>query len=190
LGNIQEALVYLNHSIDRGFADLNHILLDEDLIPLHQTEGFKSACDRLNRKADERKAEVPVKTKTEVPVKTEDQGGHFERRTEPVPEPEKDNVERKTEPMDIFLSELPTVNVSKIVEEVNTFLSELEIPLKIEDQSGEKPDHVEKKNEPANIFKPELSILHDMGFYDDSLLIDLLKRFDGDLQRTIQSLLQ
>jgi len=47
MGNIGESLIYLNQSVDLGYRDLQHMLNDEDLVNIRQTEGFNAVCLRL-----------------------------------------------------------------------------------------------------------------------------------------------
>jgi len=46
-GNISEALVYLNKAVDLGYKELDHILKDEDLVNIRNTEGFNVVISRL-----------------------------------------------------------------------------------------------------------------------------------------------
>jgi len=46
-GNISESLLYLNKSIDLGYKDLDHMLKDEDLTNIRNTEGFNVVINRI-----------------------------------------------------------------------------------------------------------------------------------------------
>jgi tetratricopeptide (TPR) repeat protein len=46
-GNISESLVFLNKAVDLGYKDLDHMLKDEDLVNIRNTEGFNVVINRM-----------------------------------------------------------------------------------------------------------------------------------------------
>jgi hypothetical protein len=61
LGNVTEALVFLNKAIDLGWRDLEKIMGDEDLVMISYTKGFQLAIKRLKEILNIKENEEPVK---------------------------------------------------------------------------------------------------------------------------------
>jgi hypothetical protein len=78
LGNLDEALSYLNQSIDKGYRNLSHMKSDEDFDNIRQTDGFKMACFRLNDLIVSEESPQPETKPEPTP----------EVPTQPTPEPE------------------------------------------------------------------------------------------------------
>jgi tetratricopeptide (TPR) repeat protein len=162
LGNLDEALSYLNQSIDKGYRDLSHMKSDEDFDNIRQTDGFKMACFRLNELINEKSPE-PVKQEPEPTP---------EVPPEPTPEPVKQEPEPTPEVPETIPQPDPEPQVIPQVVDVP------HIPQFI-------PYHVPE----ALPYSEELQVLHDIGYLNDNINIPILVKNKGNIQQTVLDLL-
>jgi hypothetical protein len=165
MGNTANALEYLHKSINLGFNDLNHILKDEDLANINHTDEFQLACDRLRNST-----KPQPHNQTSSPISSQPQPDLKESQP-----PNQTSSPVSNQPQPDLKESLPsTQNASPISSQVQPDLKE------------PKPTPI--RNDPSPWAK-QLELMHDMGYYEDQLIVPLLQKFKGDIQRTLQMLL-
>jgi len=140
LGNVSEALVYLNKAVDLGYTDLAHMLKDEDLNNIRNTEGFNAVVYRLKA-----------------------------AQGQPV------------EPVVVVSSPPPSVQVQP---EIVIPPQQEPVPLDI------TPDPPAQSPIVTSPWAPQLEIFHEMGYLNDELIVAMLEKFQGDLQKSLMALLE
>jgi tetratricopeptide (TPR) repeat protein len=168
LGNLDEALSYLNQSIDKGYRNLSHMKSDEDFDNIRQTDGFKMACFRLAELI-----ENEVKPGSPEPVILTPEPPKIPEpvpESKPVPEPV---PESKPEPQ-VVPELIPEPQVIPQVVDVPTFIPQY-VPLY---PAPEALPYVE-----------ELQVLHDIGYLNDNINIPILVKNKGNIQQTVLDLL-
>jgi len=164
LGNLDEALSYLNQSIDKGYRNLSHMKSDEDLDNIRQTDGFKAACFRLNDlivSEENPKPEIP----TPEPEPT------LEVPPQPTPEPTPQVPETKPEPQVIPQPDPEPQVIPQVVD----------VP--------HAPQFVPYPVPEALPYSEELQVLHDIGYMNDNINIPMLVKNKGNIQQTVLDLL-
>jgi hypothetical protein len=166
MGNTDEALVFLNKAIDLGYNNLNHMLQDPDFNNIQHTEGFRVACSRL-KEMNYRQEELRV---PEVPIYIPSEPVYEPEPVKEVPEPV------KTEPE---CQPIPEVQVPEQKPE----------PVKTEPESQPIPEvHIP----PPFVLTPwaaELEVLHDIGYFNDEIIVPILEKNSGNVQQTVLELL-
>jgi hypothetical protein len=184
LGNLDEALSYLNQSIDKGYRNLSHMKSDEDFDNIRQTDGFKMACFRLNDLIVSEESPEPVKPQSttepeiipEVPAPT------------PVPEPEPtpEGPALTTVPAVESIPEVPeTKPVPQVIPqpdpEPQVIPQIVDVPL--------VPQFVPYPIPEVLPYSEELQVLHDIGYLNDNINIPILVKNKGNIQQTVLDLL-
>jgi len=166
MGNIEIALEYLEKAIHLGYNDLEHMLKDEDLVNIRHTDQFKMFCDRLRNETQKPKPD-PTKPQNPSPIISVNESPKptTEPQPEPIPEPPKPTTEPKPE-------HYTSPNANKQPE-----------PLYI----PEPPISIETPK--PSPFASQLDIMHEMGYYNDELILSLLQKYQGDLQKTLKVLI-
>jgi len=162
LANTDEALVYLNKAIDLGYKNLDHMLQDSDFNNIRHTEGFRVAYARLKDILYHKEPELPVKIPEPEPVKTPE--------PEPVKIPEPEQPAKAPEPEPVKTPEPEPV---KIPEQVKTDPQPQPIP-------------------PPFVLTPwaaELEVLHDIGYFNDEIIVPILEKNRGNVEQTVLELL-
>jgi tetratricopeptide (TPR) repeat protein len=190
LGNREEAVKVLRRSVDLGYANLSHLVADEDLKNIRDMPEFGKIVTEL--KVRQTPTEVSYVTEME-PMKPE---SIPVQEPETIQEPEtvqKPETEQKPE----------TVQKPENVQEPKT----IQEPVK-EPEAVKEPEPV--KHEPIYVPIPltespvsfgfninpkfqkwerQLVILHDVGYFDDELLVSFLERTKGSVEQTVLALL-
>jgi tetratricopeptide (TPR) repeat protein len=166
LGNLDEALSYLNQSIDKGYRNLSHMKSDEDFDNIRQTDGFKMACFRLNDLIVSEESPAP----TPVP------------KPEPTPEVPEPTPVPAVEP----IPEVPeTKPVPQVIPqpdpEPQVIPQVVDVPL--------VPQFVPYPIPEALPYSEELQVLHDIGYLNDNINIPILVKNKGNIQQTVLDLL-
>jgi len=166
IGNITEALLYLNKAIDLGYSDLHHILQDADFINISSIPGFQLAINRLRDiinppVADSYKPES-VPNQAPEPI-----------NPEPVKIPQPVKISESVNPVNIPQSE-PVKIPDPLVDDWYVPEPVVETPPVI----------------PQNFaYTAELEVLHDIGYLNDEIVIPILEKNLGDIQNTVFELL-
>jgi hypothetical protein len=159
LGNTDEALVYLNKAIDLGYNNLDHMLQDTDFNNISHTEGFRVACSRLKDRIHQ--TEEPI-LEPELPVYVPEPEPDLQKVSEPEPEPEPVTTPVQPEPVKIPEPE----------------------PVKIPENPQPIP--------PPFVLTPwaaELEVLHDIGYFNDEMIVPILEKNRGNVEQTVLELL-
>jgi len=160
LGNLDEALSYLNQSIDKGYRNLSHMKSDEDFDNIRQTDGFKMACFRLN--------DLIVSESSEKPQPTPEPTPEVPPQSTPEPEP---TPETKPEPQVIPQPEPEPQVIPQVVDVSHV------------------PQFVPPPVPEALPYSEELQVLHDIGYLNDNINIPILVKNKGNIQQTVLDLL-
>jgi len=161
-GNLDEAILNLNVSIDKGYTNLDHLLSDEDFAGIRHTDQFVIACSRLKDLIYEQKpAPEPSQTASEPAPESVKQV--------PAPEPVKQElVQPEPEPVKIPQEEVKVPQVPPQVPEPEVKLPESII---------------------LTPYIAELEVLHDIGYLNDSIIVPILEKNRGNVQQTVLELL-
>jgi tetratricopeptide (TPR) repeat protein len=94
MGNTANALEYLEKAINLGFNDLEHMLKDEDLVNIHNTYQFKTACDRLRHSM---KPQNPFYNNDSRPTVSDQNTSPINNDIKPM-EPQQNTTDNKPKP--------------------------------------------------------------------------------------------
>jgi len=188
LGNPDEAIVFLNKSIDLGYRNIKHLLDDPDFNLINHTEGFRMACRRLEDLRNKENESLPiipepVKEPVPEPVKVPESQPVPQPLPEPVKEPVPEPV-KVPEPQPV--PQPPPEPVKEPVPEPVKVPEPLPVP-----QPPPLPVP-ESFPLPPYILTPwvaELEILHDIGYLNDEIIIPVLEKNRGNVQQTVLELL-
>jgi len=163
LGNLDEALSYLNQSIDKGYRNLSHMKSDEDFDNIRQTDGFKMACFRLNDLIVSESQEKPQPTPEPTP-----------EVPQPTPEPTPEVSPQPTPETKLEPQVIPHPEPQVIPQVVDV---------------SHVPQFVPHPVPEALPYSEELQVLHDIGYLNDNINIPILVKNKGNIQQTVLDLL-
>lgn len=171
LGNREVAVTILRHAVELGYDNLSHMLGDTDLDNIKNMKEFFEIVTELKvgEKTSEMIFKLPVKELEPVkePVKEQKEEPEPVKEPEPVNEPEpKKEPEPKQEP-----------EPKKPNEPI--YVPEITIPIA----------PVSYANPLFQKWEAELTILHDVGYFDDDLLVSYLESTKGSVEQTVLALL-
>jgi len=177
LGNREEAVKVLRRAVELGYDNLSHLVVDTDLKNISDMPEFLEIVTKLKVR------QIPQPFPVESLQKP---------KPVPVQEPVKEFV--KPEPV-------------PVQEPVKESLKELE-PQKPESPKQPEPVSVITDHEPIYVpclpfptvpvsysnpifqkWEAELLVLHDVGYFDDDLLVEYLERTKGSVEQTVLALL-
>jgi len=171
LGNIDSALASLTTAVNLGFTDVQHMRGDSDLDAIRYTPQFTQIINDIEHKffPSEIIKPLPVSSDEVLPqlVVPVDVAPQSAEAPKPSVEPPKPSVEPPK----------PSVEPPK--------------PSSVESPQIVSPPVVLSNQLTAAQVKwaSELSVLHDIGFVNDEVLIPLLVSFNGSVERTVLELL-
>jgi len=193
LGNREEAVKMLRRAVDLGYGNLPHLLADSDLENIRDMKEFVDIVTELkvrqtppemvytepiqhlkNRKRP--RVPEPVKEPETEPVKAPEPVPEPVKVPEPVPEPVK-VPEPVPEPVKVPEPVPEPVKVPEPVPE----------PIKAPEPVPVAP--VSVINPENQKWETELLILHDVGYFDDDLLVAYLESTKGSVEQTVLALL-
>jgi len=161
MGNTVNALEYLEKAINLGFNDLEHMLKDEDLVNIRNSDQFKTACDRLSSM----KPRNPYYNNDSKPTELQPDQNTYPIDPKPTELKPDQNINNDTKPKE------PQQNTT---------------PISNNDLKPAKPTKPAQKASP---WASQLEILHDMGYNNDELVLRLLENFKGNIERTLEVLI-
>jgi len=187
LGNREEAVKMLRRAVDLGYGNLPHLLADSDLENIRDMKEFVEIVTELKVR------QTPPEMVYTEPIQ------HLKNRKRPrVPEPVKEQ-ENVKEPEPVKAPE-PILEPVKVPEPVPE-------PVKVPEPVPEPVKAPEPVPEPVKVPEPlpvapvsvinpenqkweaELLILHDVGYFDDDLLVAYLESTKGSVEQTVLALL-
>jgi len=167
-GNLDEAILNLNASIEKGYRNLDHLLNDEDFAGIRHTDKFVIACSKLKDLIYEQKVDIPEPTPT-TPEPVKQEPAPEPVKQVPAPEPVKQEpVQPEPEPVKIPQEEVTVPQVPPQVPEPEVKLPESII---------------------LTPYFTELEVLHDIGYLNDSIIVPILEKNRGNVQQTVLELL-
>jgi len=185
-GNIAEATLQLSKAIELGYQDFAHMAKDSDLDNIRNTKEFYELCRRTpiiltDQFTESGSQEPPFVVSPEVPL------------TQDLPE-----VPREPPFVASPVSEIPPVpEVPKVIpkpreEPVAPQIFPVISPVP---EVPQVPEVLEVPEVPSNpfifdaIWQKELDVLRDIGFMNDEIIIPILARNKGNVERTVMELL-
>jgi len=192
-GNLDEAILNLNTSIDKGYRNLAHMLNDEDLAGIRHTDQWNAVCSRLKTLIYE-----------ENPPEKEEINQPKELQPEPTKVPEKVEVPQIPPPKPELPEQLKLPQIPQPEPEPTKEPETVEGPKPALPEQLKLPEIPQPPPQPVKVPEPEvrlpdsvlltpyfqeLEVLHDIGYLNDTIVVPILEKHKGNVQQTVLELL-